>query len=107
MSMPIDRFPATWGNPASLSAKSFTCGWCDHLVAPRAGYSGHIYICPLCNYPTFFGPPGQVPGPAYGAVVEHVPPEVAVVYDEARECMTVNAYTAASLLLRKLLMHLA
>jgi len=38
--------------------------------------------------------------------VEYVPPESAAIYREARNCMSVNAYTAVVLLCRKLLMHI-
>lgn len=39
--------------------------------------------------------------------MEYVPPESAALYREARNCMTVNAYTAVALLCRTLLMHIA
>lgn len=39
--------------------------------------------------------------------MEYVPPESAAIYREARNCMTVNAYTAVVMLCRSLLMHIA
>jgi hypothetical protein len=67
-----------------------------------------IAICSRCNFPTFLGPDGVlVPGPKTGERVEHLPPEVSELWDQARACMSVGAHTAAVLLGRKLLMHIA
>jgi len=48
----------------------------------------------------------QVPGIAFGHVVEHLPTEVSKLYDEARYCMAVNSFTAAVLVCRKILLHI-
>jgi hypothetical protein len=68
-----------------------------------------IYICHQCKNPTYFSTRGsQTPGIAYGKDVEHVPvQDVSPLYNEARMCMSVNAYTAAILCCRKLLMNIA
>jgi Domain of unknown function (DUF4145) len=47
------------------------------------------------------------PGVRFGPVIEGLPAEVADAYDEARNCMSVNAHTAAELVCRKLLMYVA
>jgi hypothetical protein len=98
----------------------FTCGHCGREVASNLGYVGtwrsgtgsqgitRIVICSRCNFPTFFGPSGLVvPGPRFGEMVEHLPEDVAKLYAQAREVMTVGAYTAAVMLGRKVLMHVA
>jgi hypothetical protein len=50
---------------------------------------------------------GQSPSPAFGEPVQHVPTEISKLYDEARNCMKVAAYSCAVLGLRTLLAHIA
>jgi hypothetical protein len=69
-------------------------------------------VCPLCNRPTFIdsrraGDVVQVPGSRPGSDVEHLPPEVDKLYNEARAAMAANASTVAVLGFRKLLMNVA
>jgi hypothetical protein len=52
-------------------------------------------------------PSRQTPGAAYGATVASVPTNVEALYDEARNCMKVSAYTSTVLACRKLLMNIA
>ena len=67
-----------------------------------------IYICPVCGQPTYFNYQGiATPGVSFGRAIKHVPSNLTLIYDEARRCMTINAYTAAVLLARKALMHIA
>jgi len=103
-----------WSKPVTLSGKSYVCGFCGRLVGPAFGYPGEatrinpaIYICTYCQKPTFCYGEEQVPAPAYGNQVLHVPHEVSSLYEEARRCMSVSAYTAAVLACRKLLMNIA
>jgi hypothetical protein len=110
-----------WHSATSLASKSYTCGYCGNPLASQKGYAAtqypdgsgqrlaYIYVCHFCNNPTYFDINGyQVPGSAFGRPVEHVPEQdVAPLYEEARNCMKVNAYTAAILCCRKLLMNIA
>jgi len=48
-----------------------------------------------------------VPGPLFGRAIEGLPDEVRDAYAEARKCFQVQAFTAAVLLCRKLLMYVA
>lgn len=66
-----------------------------------------IVICPGCEKPTFFEGDKQMPGVAFGAAVNHLPSDVAGLYTEARNCMSVSAFTASVLATRKLLMNVA
>lgn len=50
---------------------------------------------------------GSKPDEKYGHDVGHVPDEIKALYDEARNCIQANAFTAATLCSRKILMHLA
>ena len=66
-----------------------------------------IYICPICKNPTFFDEHSQVPGVAVGQKVENLPEEISILYEEIRKTTSQEAYTAAVLACRKLLMHIA
>jgi hypothetical protein len=48
-----------------------------------------------------------VPAAKFGEKVAGAPPDVDALYEEARGCMGVPAYTGAVLLCRKILMHVA
>lgn len=96
-----------------LVGVAYTCGHCGSRVAPNAGYysssnSAKIFICPMCSEPTYCSPAGlYMPGQPFGADVPYVPPKTAMLYNEARKCLTIEASTAAVLTCRKLLMHIA
>jgi len=70
--------------------------------------STSIWICP-CGNPTFFDTRGrQYPSYSFGNDVGGIDAkEVKELYDEARRCTSAQAYTAAVLACRKLLMHIA
>jgi hypothetical protein len=66
-----------------------------------------MYICPHCTRATSFHNAVQLPGVRPGAVVANVPPDIEKAYNEARDCMASSAFTAAAMLCRKILMHIA
>lgn len=111
-----------WDQTEKLTSKSYICGHCENSLASEKGFratrpstsgsgritTASIYICHHCQKPTFFYNKEQVPGPAFGTTVEHLPSEeVRALYEEARGCMKVNAHTAAAMCCRKLLMNVA
>lgn len=106
----------TWEDLKKLSSKGYVCGYCGKDISSNVGFRGKdedgfrtcIYICHRCDMPTFFDGKGhyQVPGFPYGNKVDHVPPEVDSLYNEARHCTSVKAYTASVLCSRKLLMNI-
>jgi hypothetical protein len=102
-----------WSGISPLPSKRFTCGHCSMMVAQdrgfqRMGTAGRlIYPCPACDAPTYFEEDKQVPGVAYGNAVDNLPPEVASLYAEARNCLSVSAPTASVLACRKLRMNVA
>lgn len=103
-----------WQKPETLNPKIYRCGHCGREISSQLGFRSQssnfmIYICHTCGHPTYFDNPhqAQFPGVPFGGDVEFVPPESAAIYREARNCMTVSAYTAVVLLCRKLLMHIA
>jgi len=108
-----------WGGSRTIVSRPYTCGFCGNSLASNIGYVAglnggnhvqrHIYICHFCDKPTYIDEGGtQTPGAAFGNAVSKIESvEVAKLYEEARNCMKVNAFTAASLCCRKLLMNIA
>jgi Domain of unknown function (DUF4145) len=101
-----------WNNLHNMAPKQFTCGHCGKLVGSIHGYgSGDrtktIYVCTFCQEPTYFKGEITFPGATFGDQVGSLPNDVAQAYDEARRCMTISAFTSASLMCRKVLMHIA
>jgi hypothetical protein len=102
-----------WNNVANLHSRSFVCGHCGQPVASERGYyhdNGNfaVYICHFCQRTTFFNFREQVPGAIFGDDVNDISdPKILNLYNEARKCMTCNAFTGAVLCCRKLLMNIA
>jgi len=116
----IDPKQYGWSKPQVLPPLSYQCGFCNNIVSSVSGYkAGHqkdgsgkqlaaVYICPHCGGPTFVDPNGNhMPDVPFGTSVNHIPEDVAKLYDEARRCTSAGAYTAAVMLCRKILMHLS
>ncbi|MEX0594673.1 MAG: hypothetical protein WD157_01055 [Patescibacteria group bacterium] len=102
----------SWENTNGLRSKSYVCGTCGKEVASEKGwYSGNhqfIYICHFCTAPTYFAANGdQIPGTPSGKMVANLPEDILEVYREIRSSTQNGNYTAALLLGRKLIMHLA
>lgn len=110
-----------WSSTAEVHpGASWKCGYCGNQVAGNIGYTRDrtrddgriIFICPHCENPTAFIPNSfggleQVPGSTIGNDVQFLPEDIEKLYGEARRCIQYTAYTAAALLMRKLVMHLA
>lgn len=116
----IDPKQQGWSKSQALPPLSYQCGFCNNIVSSVRGYkagdhqdgSGKqlaaVYICPHCGGPTFVDPKGNhMPDVPFGSSVNHIPEDVAKLYDEARRCTSAGAYTAAVMLCRKILMHLS
>lgn len=109
----MERLDDSWKNDMRIQPKSYECGHCGNLTGVNIGYEttnrlGYIYFCGFCNQPTYFTVDGdQLPAPVFGGSVENVPANLAQLYEEARQCTGVGAYTAAVMCCRKLLMNIA
>ncbi len=111
------KFNIQWSNISTIAPKNYVCGYCGSDIASEKGFltqssgtnRGFIYVCHTCTCPSFFDSQGnQTPGSIYGESVTDIDDElVEKMYEEARNCMKVSAYTAAVLCCRKLLMHIA
>ena len=100
-----------WRNVETAQAAKYKCAYCGNLVAAHQGYrSDHpsvILICPHCDSPTYVKDGTQIPDVAPGNEVGNLPQELEDLYREARQCVSVSAYTASVLACRKLLMNIA
>lgn len=102
----------TWEGTKKISSKSFTCWNCDENIASEigyfSGYPGHkIYICHNCYAPSIFASDSNTMGIMPGKRITKLPEQINKIYNEARACISVKAYTAAVMLFRKILMNLA
>jgi len=102
-----------WQNVRDIVTKRYSCGYCGEKVSSSIGFSNknsrdYIFVCPDCDCPTFFNSQDiQYPGVAYGNKVEHVPENINDLYEESRNCMSLQAFTASVMASRKLLMNIA
>ena len=101
-----------WESTNRIGGGKFICGFCNALSAPNLGYRSHdneaILICPNCDQPTYIKRGGiQVPSIRLGNDVLYVPDGIESLYNEARDCTSVSAFTASVLACRKLLMNIA
>jgi hypothetical protein len=94
----------------------YTCPHCSKdvsgaVVASREKGPGSPstlwLVCPSCRAGSVVVNGVLYPSSSFGPTIDGLPPEVAEAYDEARNCMGVGAFTAAELVCRKLLMHVA
>jgi len=105
----------SWKDTKPIPATIFICGYCGNSVAPNQGYideypkfKRYIHICHFCKNPTFIDrEKNQYPGAPFGKKVNNLPYEIEHLYEEARSCTSCNAFTAAVLCSRKLLMNMA
>lgn len=112
--------PAGWSTTRSgLSVPAptvvfmeWTCGYCGNKVAAREVGSSSAtglaaFQCPKChNFTIRSG--GRISPPAQMLpMVEHVPDDVGIAWREAVDSYGAGAYTAAEIMCRKILMHVA
>lgn len=104
----------TWADSHPTEQFSYLCGFCGKSAAPGKMYvstnnNNRIYICPNCTQPTFIDVHNdkQTPQPRLGRDVDGISQkDVAGLYQEARDCTSVRAYTATVMVCRKILMNL-
>ena len=110
------------------NSKSYECGYCGHKLSTRIGWFAqtdrypygflpersfiHVYICTHCGCPTTFCVDQQIPSPATGQDFDATDKteDVQVIvelYNEAREALRHDAPSCATLMFRKILMHIA
>jgi hypothetical protein len=92
----------------------FTCGHCGVAVSgvviawlDKENTLIQWVHCPSCALGSTIIDGKAFPGAAFGPEIQGLPQNVNESYEEARRCMEVNALTAAELVCRKILMHVA
>ena len=109
----------------SVPSSTFTCGYCGSTIGPNKGIGitaahyinskrvdsivGYLYECPVCHNPSFYHLKSEtvVPGAKPGREVSNLPDDIANLYNECRICHANGCFTAAEMVARKLLMHIA
>lgn len=116
--------PNTWENTQVLTSRQYRCHYCGSLVASHLGFQGwshgptygnngqlqaeYIYICSHCDRPTYFNYYNtQIPAPATDEDVEFLPDNIQILFREARLAKSVHANTAAVMVCRTIIMHVA
>ena len=119
--MTYEKEWVTWHEARGLPSRNFICSYCGNPIASNIGFRSirkqdkrqliveSIYICHFCLKPTYFDKDGnQIPGASFGESIKGIPStNVEDLYNEARDCISCNAYTASVLCSRKLLMNIA
>ncbi len=100
----------------------YTCGHCDAKVSGAvlattnwdvsSGRDTVTHIerwiqCTNCGHGSVICGDNTIPGLPFGPQLEGLPADLNKAYQEARNCMGVAAFTAAELICRKILMHVA
>ena len=92
------------------------CGHCNREVSAleiaqyqsSKGDTTYWLICSVCSHGLLLDRNGKLYPPAsYGVKIDGLPSEVEEAYTEARNCMSINAFTSCQLICRKILMHIA
>jgi hypothetical protein len=107
-----------WLNIQTLPAIKYKCGFCSEGVGSETGFQLYdtingqkkevfIYICPYCKKPTYVEEGEQFPGSVPGGRVKHLPDGIERLFEESRRCVSNRNYTAAVLVCRKILAHVA
>ena len=108
-----------WTNLQNIPPRAFKCGHCGESLASEKGYTGQdnlhqksyawIYICHKCQRPTFFDYDStQVPGPVIGNPVKFIPDkDVEDLFNEAKACFSISAFTSSVMCSKKLIMNIA
>ena len=114
-----------WSRAEKITPKGYVCALCASKVGSELGWRCniiegeqgnpkvvahcYIYVCPHCYAPTYFDETlKQIPGTIFGEKISNIPEKkIEMLYDEARNAMSVNSFTAAVMCCRKLLMNIA
>ncbi len=114
----MDPLSGHWnGVTHNQGHRRYTCGHCGGQTGTKEGIHlsptvplrelPYVYICGGCNRPSFFEEGIQIPPPPFGRIVEHLPGDVERLWRETLGAARAGAYTAAVLVARTLIMHVA
>ena len=107
-----ERTTTDWASVLQIKKREFACGYCGNNVAADKGYKhctddAWIYLCVGCGAPTYFHGQRQFPQAAPVSGIAGAPDDIRDLFDEARRAHGARAHTAAVLVCRKILMHVA
>ncbi len=113
----------TYIGARELPSNSIKCGYCRNIIAPGLGYliegqligdfsdkdMAYIYMCPHCHNPIIYFTETKttIPGNMYEREIQHLPDSIQALYTECRTCYANQCYTAAQMIARTVLMHIA
>ena len=99
------------------SWRPLTCGHCGREVSgavvseynwtDKQDHTVRWLACSICQRGSVMNDGRVSPGMQFGPALAGLPLAVREAYNEARDCMGTSAYTAAELICRKILMHVA
>lgn len=105
-----------WRTAERIDTKTFVCCNCGKEIASNQGFVGfalgspycYIYICHNCSAPNAFDSLGKpLIEPKIGKEIANLPENVSNLYNEVRTCLQSGAFTAAAMLMRRMLMDIA
>ena len=109
------RFVARFNGLEDGSWQNYQCGYCGSstngfVVAnyPTSSIKRQLWLCcTVCEKPAVMTTDGRIfPALPFGPIIQGLPDDVSKAYEEARQCFSVNAFTACELICRKILMHI-
>lgn len=112
----MEPLKGAWSGLVALERCAFTCGYCGRESGSKEGWvialsaqhpPPRIYVCGTCNWPLVFVKNFQYPPPPIGRPVDHLPQMVEQLWQEARDAARAGAYSAAGMVARSLIMHVA
>lgn len=121
------RYTYQWKSVVQNGGSRYNCAHCDTVTSPALTWpsdvlkndeygnphtkinNAFVHSCSNCGRATFISHQENIflPSPKQGAVLSKLPEGIAQLYEEARSCSSISAYTAAVMIARKLLMNLA
>ena len=111
------NFGSGWVGTNTITSKNFVCCHCGEKISSQQGYYSnsngqgrmcYIYICHCCKAPNVFDSLGKpLVEPKIGKEIANLPENVSNLYNEVRACLQAGAFTAAAMLMRKMLMDIA
>lgn len=114
----IANHETKWKNAERIMSKTFVCCNCGKEISSNQGYLGfnslndkeysHIYICHNCCTPNVFDVLGNpLVEPKIGKEIANLPKNISNLYNEVRSCLQGGSFTAAAMLMRRMLMDIA
>lgn len=107
-----------WESLGKFKAKDFICWNCGKEISSENAYASYnknvcryastIFICPRCNAPLITDDENkQILLPLQGKEINKLPENIQSLYSEIRKSMQSGCFNGATMLMRKLIMHIS